>query len=206
MTGYLRGRDGERLVTVPNVLSGLRLVSVPVLCFLAVTDRPVAFLILFSCALASDFVDGLLARYLNQATELGARLDTCADFATYMTLPFCAWLLWPEVARREARLIISVLIIYIVPFTFSLIKYGRLTSYHTWSAKLSTALIGIGVVIYVSGGTPWVFRLAMPLLIFTEIEETVMIALLPEWAADVPSAWHALKLRRQTRPAPTADA
>jgi len=65
--------------TVPNVLSYLRLLAVPVFVFLHLGGRPGWALLLFLAAALTDSLDGFLARLLDQQTKLGAFLDPLAD-------------------------------------------------------------------------------------------------------------------------------
>ena len=65
--------------TVPNVLSYLRLLAVPVFVSLHLGGRPGWALIVFLAAALTDSLDGFLARLLNQRTRLGAFLDPLAD-------------------------------------------------------------------------------------------------------------------------------
>jgi len=71
----------ERVLTLPNVITLLRLFAVPVVAWLIVEQRWQAACWLFLAAAVSDGIDGLLARWLNQVTQLGAALDTVADKA-----------------------------------------------------------------------------------------------------------------------------
>jgi cardiolipin synthase len=71
----------ERIFNLPNVISMLRLVAVPVVAWLILQQRWEAACWLFLAAAVSDGIDGLLARWLNQMTQLGATLDTIADKA-----------------------------------------------------------------------------------------------------------------------------
>src|SRR6266403_65791 len=90
------------MANLPNLLSGVRLAAVPVLLVLAWTNHNQIVLFCFVFSLVTDLADGLLARKLRLATELGAKLDSWADLLTYMALPFCGWWLRPEVLRKEA--------------------------------------------------------------------------------------------------------
>lgn len=70
----------DRVLTVPNVLSALRLLGVPVFLWLVLGphhDR-VAFVLLMVSG-ATDYLDGYLARRLHQVSRLGALLDPLAD-------------------------------------------------------------------------------------------------------------------------------
>ncbi len=70
----------DRIVTVPNALSALRLLGVPLfLWFLLGPEWDVAALGVLVVAGVSDYLDGKLARALGQTSRLGALLDPLAD-------------------------------------------------------------------------------------------------------------------------------
>ena len=66
-------------LTIPNVLSLLRLGSVPVFLWLFLTDRENAAVVLYAIGAWTDFFDGVIARRFNQVSELGKLLDPLAD-------------------------------------------------------------------------------------------------------------------------------
>jgi cardiolipin synthase len=68
-----------RILTVPNLISAVRLACVPVFCVLLFDrDRVAAFALLGTLG-ATDWVDGWIARRFDQASELGKILDPLAD-------------------------------------------------------------------------------------------------------------------------------
>ena len=70
----------DRIVTVPNALSALRLLGVPLfLWFLLGPEWDLAALGVLVVAGISDYLDGKLARALGQTSRLGALLDPLAD-------------------------------------------------------------------------------------------------------------------------------
>jgi cardiolipin synthase (CMP-forming) len=71
----------NRMFNLPNLISLFRLLAVPVVAWLILHQRWEAACALFLAAAVSDGIDGLLARWLNQMTPLGAALDTVADKA-----------------------------------------------------------------------------------------------------------------------------
>jgi len=184
-------------LSVPNLISGLRLLTIPFLFYTAWTNKATGFLILFCSLLLMALADGFLARKLMQETALGAELDSWGVFATYLAVPLCAWMLWPAIVEREASFVIAVVGFYLVPATLGLLKYNRLTSYHTWSSKTSSILLAGTALILFFGGPAWPFRIATPLLILSGIEEIFMTAILPRWQANVPSLWHAMAIERE---------
>ncbi len=179
------------------MLSGLRLFSVPILLILAWRGNEKGFFVLLLCALVTDVADGYLARRLHQESELGARLDSWGDFALYITTPVCAWLLWPELIVRESPYVIVVLVSFVLPILIGFIKFQRLTSYHTWGAKLSAVLMGCSTLVLFAGGPALPFHFSTVVLVFTQIEEISITVVLPSWRANVPSLVHALRVARK---------
>ena len=78
----------DRLLTVPNVLSGLRLALIPVFVYLLLVthaDGWALAILIFSGA--SDWADGKIARLLNQSSKLGEYLDPAVDRLYMVTVP-----------------------------------------------------------------------------------------------------------------------
>jgi cardiolipin synthase (CMP-forming) len=70
----------RRVVTVPNALSVLRLLGVPLFLWLLLGPHAdVAALVVLALSGLSDWADGVLARRLNQESRLGALLDPAVD-------------------------------------------------------------------------------------------------------------------------------
>jgi cardiolipin synthase (CMP-forming) len=172
-----RVSDG-RMVTVPNVLSGLRLASVPVFVWLFVTDKEEAAVIVYGVGAATDWVDGYVARRTGAVTELGKLLDPLADRAFILALALAlllrgalpAWLgaviivrdvavlgLWPVVDRRSARRIrvnfvgksaTAALLVGLTSLALSETRW----SLGRWAREIGLVATGIGGVLYwVSG-------------------------------------------------------
>ena len=72
--------ETDRILTIPNDLSFLRIALIPVFVALIV-DRDTTFagLLLFGVVLATDWVDGAIARATGQVSELGKLLDPVSD-------------------------------------------------------------------------------------------------------------------------------
>ncbi len=70
----------DRIWTVPNVLSALRLLGVPLfLYWVLVTEQDGRAILLLMAAGASDYLDGKIARKFGQFSRLGQLLDPAAD-------------------------------------------------------------------------------------------------------------------------------
>jgi cardiolipin synthase len=72
-------RDNHSLSQLPNLVSALRLVLAPYICYLLGTRHFLAALVWFAIAGVSDGLDGWLARRYGVASRMGALLDPVAD-------------------------------------------------------------------------------------------------------------------------------
>ena len=182
---------------LPNALSVFRLIAAPALLALAWTGHAAGFVALLVCSFASDVIDGQLARRLELASPLGAKLDSWGDLATYGVLPFGVYWLWPELIAAEWRYVALVFVAYTLPIAIGLMKFRRLTSYHTWGAKASAIVMGAALLILFAGGPSWPFHAASILLVAEAIEELAITSVLPRWVSDVPTLWHARRIARE---------
>lgn len=192
-------REKTPFLTIANMLSMARLVVVlPEIYFASIGNRT-AFLILVAFALFTDSIDGTIARRMKQDSVLGAKLDSLGDLATYISIPICGWLLWPQIVLNEKIFAIVVILSYLLPVSIGLLKFRRVTSYHTWGAKLSAVLIGGSVLLLFMELTSWPFRIFTPIAALAGLEEIAITFTLREWHANVPSLWHARRLRNESR-------
>ena len=75
-----RPPDTSRILTIPNVLSIVRLLCIPVFVWLLFArDNRAAAAALLAVLGATDWVDGYVARHFNQVSTLGKVLDPVAD-------------------------------------------------------------------------------------------------------------------------------
>lgn len=181
-------------LTIANLLSILRILTAPLLLVAGATDRPKLFLVLFILSLASDALDGFLARRLNQASEWGAQLDSWGDLATYLAASVAVWLLWPMLVRRELLFILLGLASFLFPIFLGFCKFGRLTSYHTWAAKFAAVFLGIATPLLLLDGPPYPFRIAIVIFLLAEVEEVAITLRLKRWRTNIPSLRHCWRL------------
>lgn len=72
--------DHDLVFTVPNLLTVLRFMGVPLFIWLVLAEQEYGFAVLVLAIMGStDWVDGYVARRFNQASKLGRVLDPVAD-------------------------------------------------------------------------------------------------------------------------------
>ena len=108
----------SRVITIPNLLSFIRLGLVPVFLYLIIEGEDALALLVLVISSVTDFLDGVLARRLGQVTRLGQLLDPAADrlfiFATLLGLAMRGivpwWLVAVIVGRDAVLLVIGVIL------------------------------------------------------------------------------------------------
>ena len=184
------------ILTWPNALSFARILLTPLLFALALYQQPYWYLFVVAVAIFTDFLDGFLARQLNQVSRLGSQLDSWGDFLVYTTMAVCAWLLWPAVVQSEALFWVFLACSLVLAVLSGLVKFSSTTSYHTWSTKVAVALGVIGYLSLFGGFSEWPFRVAALLAVYAGIEEIAITLVLPKAQADVRSLRQALQIVR----------
>jgi CDP-diacylglycerol--glycerol-3-phosphate 3-phosphatidyltransferase len=78
----------DRILTMPNLLSGIRLTLIPVLIYLLlVVHADVWAVVILIFSGGSDWADGKIARLLNQSSRLGELLDPAVDRLYMVAVP-----------------------------------------------------------------------------------------------------------------------
>lgn len=101
----------SRIFTVPNILSFVRLLLVPVFLVLIIAGRDGLALLVLVVSSISDYLDGVIARRFRQVSRLGQLLDPAADrlfiFAALVGLAIrdvIPWWLFIVIVARDAML------------------------------------------------------------------------------------------------------
>ncbi len=117
---------GDRVVTLPNALSALRLALVPVFFWLVLARRDGWALAVLMVAGFTDYLDGALARRWDQVSRLGQLLDPVADrlyiLATLVGLTWRGVVPWWLMALVVGR---DVLLTFTIP-VLARYRYGPL--------------------------------------------------------------------------------
>ncbi|WP_319370786.1 CDP-alcohol phosphatidyltransferase family protein [uncultured Ilyobacter sp.] len=89
----------------------------------------------------TDFLDGFLARKLNQITEIGSRLDSWAD--NFLLISGILWtvMLMPEIFTDNKLIFLVTLGTYITFLLVGFIKFRRFANLHLYLSKFSTVVL-----------------------------------------------------------------
>lgn len=139
----------DRVLTVPNALSALRILLVPVFLVLVLLEFDLAALIVIIVSSLSDFLDGIIARRFSQITKLGQVLDPAADrlfiFAAVIALAVREVVPWWVVAVIVGRDVFLA----VLGLVLARRGYGPLPVHHL--GKLATFALFYALPILVLG-------------------------------------------------------
>ena len=140
--------NNNRFLTVPNMLSCLRIALVPVFVyFYRVRHAYVPCLVVLIVSCLSDALDGYIARRFNQITDWGKVIDPIADKLTQFALAFCLAeknrLLWVLLALQLVKEIVTA-----VP-RLVIMRKKHLVLPSSLHGKITTALLDGTMLLHV---------------------------------------------------------
>lgn len=148
-------RVSSRIFTIPNVISLIRLAIIPVFLWLVLGAAEIAAAtILYAVVATTDWVDGYLARRLDQVTVLGKSLDPIADRLMIGSAVVAG--LIAGIVPVPIGITLIVREVYMAVVTLFLVARRRPPLEVRWLGKLAT------LVVYSSIG--WFYMAEIPLL------------------------------------------
>jgi len=107
-------------MTIPNLITILMVLLVPIFVIYIINDRTLGSLIIFVIASISDALDGFIARVFHQKSDLGVYLDPLADkillVTAYTTLAILKMIppwLAVLIISRDVIILLGVLLLYL---------------------------------------------------------------------------------------------
>ena len=133
----------NEIFTIPNFLTLLRIIFVPVFIYLYMQGEHLASAVMILVCGATDFLDGYIARHYHQISELGKAMDPVADKLLQFAIVFCMiftvkhmiWLFLLFMIKECSMLVCW----------FILKKKGGYMNGAMWFGKISTAVFYIAM-------------------------------------------------------------
>jgi cardiolipin synthase len=149
--------------TIPNALSGLRLLGVPVFFWLIVgPENDGLALIILIVSSFTDWLDGYLARRLNQFSRLGELLDPLADRLYVIAALVALYIrdllpIWAVVALLLRDALMSLLLVYLKRFGITGVPVHFVGKAATMNLLYALPLILLGTFSGLVGQLAFVF-------------------------------------------------
>jgi CDP-diacylglycerol--glycerol-3-phosphate 3-phosphatidyltransferase len=157
---------------------------------------PAVFAVCLILAFLSDYFDGVIARRLGIATANLRRLDSICDSIFYAAALFAAWHLHSALLLPYLPTLGALFALELARYAFDYRKFGKEASYHMWSSKVWGIALFAGfftLLVYEEAG--WPVSLAIYIGLVADCEGLAISVVLRKWQADVPTIFHALRLR-----------
>jgi len=190
----------NNIYTLPNFLSFYRLLMFPYIFYLAITQQETIFAILLTINLITDVLDGLIARCFNMQTEFGARLDSIADFGTYIAA--IAGVFFFKASDFQPHLVSFFVFIFLLCFAhiLSLIKFRRLPSLHLYSWKIGGYIQGaFFIVLFVFGFYPLFYYIVIIWGILAFCEHIIIQLIIKQMQSNAKGLYWVLKNKKAAK-------
>ncbi len=186
--------------TVPYILIAVRFILAPVimaLAYLQGEESRFLILTLMYTGLLTDIFDGIIARKVGVSSEQLRRLDSQTDLVFWLSLGFASYFMAPELITNEWPGILLIFGMEALCYLVSFLKFGKETCTHAFLSKmwgLSLLIAFTYLIGFQQAG--WAFYLTVALGFISHIDVILIVLLLPKWQYDVPSSYHAWKIRQ----------
>lgn len=186
---------------IVNGITLYRLVVFPLLILLIISKRLDLYKWLLLVSFLTDAIDGFLARRYKVVSVLGAKLDSIADDLTILSVIIAAIVYKPDFIRKEISLIIVLLGLFVFQTIYALVRYGKLSSFHTYAAKFAAILQGsfLLLLFFLREPVYWLFYIAAVATIADLLEEIILVWILPKWTANVKGIFWIMRDKRSNR-------
>ncbi|HDG96876.1 MAG TPA: CDP-diacylglycerol--glycerol-3-phosphate 3-phosphatidyltransferase [Desulfobacterales bacterium] len=135
-------------MTIPNLITSLRIILAPIFIIYLLNERFLPALVVFVIAGLSDGADGLVARLFNQKSTLGSYLDPLADkillVAAFVVLSFRGFVpswLTVIVISRDVLILLGVLVLFLNGLSITI--RPSLISKTTTCLQLATVFVAL---------------------------------------------------------------
>lgn len=178
-----------------NSLTIYRLVMAPVLVLLIIYNQVELFKWLLLVSFLTDALDGFLARRLNVASRTGAKLDSIADDLTVVAAMTAMVIVFHDFVLSNMVVFIIPFVLFLAELLIAFIKYKKISSFHTYLAKLAALLQGLFFISAFFLETPHygLFIITAVITTLDLIEEIILVLIIKEWRTNVHGLWWVLK-------------
>lgn len=137
---------GEEWLTIPNILSYVRLLLIPVIVILFVNGYNILTLVFVLVSTLTDIVDGFIARRFNMVTDFGKFIDPVADKATQLTVFICLITKFPLMLLPFVVLLVKE--IGSLLLRLAVYKKNEIVEGAHWHGKMSTGIVILVIVLH----------------------------------------------------------
>ena len=160
---------------LPNYLTIIRIIFIPIIFALILTENYLIAFIIFTISGITDIADGFIARKFNLITDWGKLMDPLADKLTQIST--LSGLVIKDIIPFWILIIITVKEISMICGAFFLYKKEIVTVHSKWYGKAATVILYLAIVVsllsskmsILSNVTIYIYYLALIMTLFAGI-------------------------------------
>lgn len=184
----------EKIYNIPNALSAYRLFIFPFVLFLLFRKNENLFSIFIAINLFTDFLDGFIARTFNMVTKFGARLDSLADYGTFLLAFFGLFVFKRDDLNAHGWILYLFILLLVVSQIINIYKFGTFSSLHLYSFKTTGYLQGVLFILwFFVGFFPAYYYFAIGFGVLAELELITTMLVLKEKCSNARGIYWVLK-------------
>ncbi|MBL7922940.1 MAG: CDP-alcohol phosphatidyltransferase family protein [Bacteroidia bacterium] len=178
-----------------NAITLYRLLAAFFLIYLVISGQPDVFKWLLALSFFTDLIDGYLARKFKVTSIAGAMIDSIGDDLTIVAGMTGMYFFKYDFVYEERISLLLLFSLFILQIILSLIRYRKISSFHTLLAKVAAILQGSFMILLFLLPQPLypLFYLAVLVTFLDLLEEIILVILLREWKANVKGLYWILK-------------
>lgn len=178
-----------------NGITVYRIIAAPVLLILLFNGQFNIFKWLLGVSFFTDLIDGFLARKFKVASVVGAKLDSIGDDLTVVVGMIGLLVIKPDFIKEQKVLLIILFSLFLIQSAYALIRYRKLTNFHTRLAKLAALLQGVFLILSFFSEKPVLilFYTAAIITFLELVEEIILVGLLPVWETNIKGLYWVIK-------------
>jgi phosphatidylglycerophosphate synthase len=172
---------------IVNAITVYRIAAAFLLFFLVVRKETEIFKWMLAFSFFTDAIDGYLARRYKAVSAMGAKIDSVADDLTILVAAVGVVVLKRGFILHELSWVLILLALYLFQLSSALILYHKISSFHTYSAKVAAVLQGCFLILlfFLHEWPLLLFHIAAIATVVNLAEEIILVFKLPEWKSDV---------------------
>ena len=194
----MKRSDHKQAWYIINGITIYRIAAAPFLLWLLFTGKYDVFRWLLAVSFFTDLIDGFLARKYKVSSILGARLDSIGDDLTVLVAVIGLFITEMTFIKEKIGFFIVLFALFLIQTSYALIRYKKLTNFHTYLAKTAALLQGVFLLysFFFGGPNLILFYAAVVITGLELLEEIMLVRILKNWEANVKGIYWVMNRKR----------
>lgn len=178
-----------------NGITFYRIATSILLLYFIISDQPDFFKWFLAVSFFTDAIDGFLARRYHVVSSMGAKIDSIGDDLTVLMGVIGLFVFKWDFISSQYVWLIAIFMLFLIQVISAFIRYGALTSFHTYLAKFAAIVQGTFLILafFLQDPLHALYYLAIAVTALDLLEEIAITWVLPENKENVKGLYWLMK-------------